>query len=75
MAKDEARVVLEQAMRALPATYCQVVSMYDLQGRPVGQVAAALGRSTAAVFMLRARAHDRLAEIMGSASKYWSDSA
>jgi DNA-directed RNA polymerase specialized sigma24 family protein len=48
--------------------------MYDLEGRPVQEVAQALGRSPGAVYMLRARAHRRLSEIMGTASRYVTDS-
>jgi DNA-directed RNA polymerase specialized sigma24 family protein len=39
--------------------------MFDLEGRPVQQIASALQRSEGAVYMLRARAHDRLREILG----------
>ena len=49
--------------------------LYDLECQPPQQVAEALGRSVGAVHMLRARAHDRLRELLGSASKFFSDSA
>jgi RNA polymerase sigma-70 factor (ECF subfamily) len=74
-ARDEARLALEQAVEQLPATYHQVVRMYDLEEQPIEAVAAALGRTVGAVYMLRARAHDRLGEILGPASDYLSDTA
>ena len=74
-ARSEACIELEQAIRRLPRAQRQVVQMYDLEGRPVEEVAAALERSSGAAYMLRARAHRRLSEIMGTASKYLSSSA
>jgi RNA polymerase sigma factor (sigma-70 family) len=70
--RAEARSHLENAMTKLPATYRRVVHEFDLEGRPAAEVAAALGRTKAAVYMIRARAHDRLREILGSGSKYLS---
>jgi len=70
--REENVISLKHAIRQLPKVYAQVVQMYDLEGRPVGEVAAALARSPGAVFMLLARAHARLQEIMGSASAYLS---
>lgn len=72
-ARDEARVALERAIGELPETYRRLIEMYDLQGQPVGEVAVALNRSHGAIYMLRARAHRQLRDIMGSASKYLSD--
>ena len=60
------------ALGSLPGDYEKVVRMYDLEGRPIGEVAAELGRSEGAVYMLRARAHDRLREQMGPASKFFT---
>jgi RNA polymerase sigma-70 factor (ECF subfamily) len=64
-AKEEQVGLLKSAIRALPASYRSVVQMFDLEGRPVQQIASALQRSEGAVYMLRARAHDRLREILG----------
>lgn len=74
-ARVEARRCLEEAILQLPPAYREVVRMYDLEGRPVEEVAAVLNRSPGAVFMLRARAHRRLKESMGTASRYLSDSS
>ena len=73
VARGEAKTALERAIDALPEVYARVVRMYDLECRPVQEVAQALERSQGAVFMLRARAHDRLHEIMGHTSRYFSD--
>ena len=72
VARGEARSALERGLNALPVPYRRVVEMYDLQERPIEDVAAELGRSPGAVYMLRARAHDRLKELLGTASRFLS---
>ncbi len=71
-ARVEAHSALEQAIEHLPKTYRQVVRMYDLESQAAQEVGAALERSPGAVYMLRARAHDRLREILGRASKFFT---
>ena len=71
-AVDEAIDALDRAIGRLPADYARVVREVDLDGTPVDVVAEAMGRSPGAVYMLRARAHDNLAALMGSASRYFS---
>ncbi len=71
-ARDEARTDLEQAIEELPDDYRRVVRMYDLEAKTIQQVTEALSRSAGAVYMLRARAHDRLREILGNASKFFT---
>ena len=71
-ARVEARSALEQAIERLPQTYRQVVQMYDLEDRTIQDVSAALNRSPGAVYMLRSRAHDRLRELLGKASKFFT---
>ena len=66
----EAETALRRAILKLPEDYARVVELYDLQGLPVREVATTLWRSPGAVFMLRARAHQRLAQMMGTASQY-----
>jgi RNA polymerase sigma-70 factor (subfamily 1) len=73
VARGEAKTALERAIGHLPEAYARVVMMYDLEARSVQEVAEALGRSPGAVFMLRARAHERLHEIMGHTSQFFSD--
>lgn len=74
-ARGEAAGILEDAIKGLPPDYETVIRMYDLQGKNVQEVAAELKRSEGAVFMLRARAHDRLRELLGSGSKFFSRSS
>jgi RNA polymerase sigma-70 factor, ECF subfamily len=62
----EALEAMKKMIQQLPEDYRQVVVMYDLEGCPVKEVAEALKRSEGAVFMLRARAHDRLRELMSA---------
>ena len=71
-AEGEFGPVIERALAQLPADYARVVRMYDLEARSAAEVAAALGRSQGAMFMLRARAHDRLREVLGSQSQFFS---
>jgi len=71
-ARDEAASMLESAIRKLPADYREAVQLYDLEGRSAAEVAESMRRSVGAVHMLRARAHDRLREQLGSESKYFT---
>lgn len=72
VAAGEAKAFLNDALKRLPPDYEQVVRLYDLEGRPAKDVAERMGRSEGAVYMLRARAHDYLQELMGSRSKFFS---
>jgi RNA polymerase sigma-70 factor (ECF subfamily) len=71
-AKGEAVGAMMHALRALPADYQKVIRLYDLEGLAAQEVATELGRSLGAMFMLRARAHDRLKDELGSASQFFS---
>lgn len=72
-AMQEAVASLEAALGRLPPDYRLVVQRYDLDGWTIAEVAAALARSPGAVHMLRARAHDNLRELLGGATRYFSD--
>jgi RNA polymerase sigma factor (sigma-70 family) len=72
VARGEAVMAMERMLATLPGDYARVIRLYDLAGRPVEEVAKEMGRSTGAVFMLRARAHDRLRDAMGDEGKYFS---
>ncbi len=74
-ARQEARLSLEEAIERLPETYRHLIRLYDLESRPIKEVAETLNRSPGAVFMLRSRAHRKLCDIMGTASKYMGDSS
>lgn len=67
--RDEASALLGAAIDRLPADYATAVRLYDLEGRDMGEVAAAMGRAPGAVHMLRLRAHHRLRELLGPASQ------
>lgn len=72
-ARDEAGQFLETALGTLPPDYERVVRLYDLEGQSATEVAEQLGRSTGAIYMLRARAHERLKESLGSESQFFTN--
>jgi len=74
-ARAECEEALTQAVARLPEDYRTVVRLYDLQGLSVEETSQAMGRSKGAVFMLRARAHERLRELLGRSSQFFSGSA
>jgi RNA polymerase sigma factor (sigma-70 family) len=71
-ATDEAVQFIDAALGKLPPDYERVVRLYDLEGHSAAEVAAQLGRTPGAIYMLRARAHDRLKNQLGSESKFFS---
>ena len=73
--RDEARDRLSQMLRCLPPDYERTIRLYDLEGRPIDEVAAELKRSAPAIYMLRSRAHDRLRQLLGSPSAFLSSRA
>ncbi|MDM8005483.1 MAG: sigma-70 family RNA polymerase sigma factor [Phycisphaerae bacterium] len=73
--RSEAAAKLKEAIGQLPEDYARLVIMYDLEQRPVADVAQALHRTPGAVFMLRARAHRKLAALLGPALSYLTSSA
>ncbi len=72
-AADESVRLLEHALGTLPPDYERVVRMYDLEGLSAQEVGEQLGRSSGAIYMLRARAHERLKKLLGSESRFFSD--
>ncbi len=72
-ARDESRAALERAIAQLPDHYRRVIEMYDLEERPLADVAEAMERSRGATSIMRHRAIRMLAEIMGTASQYLSN--
>jgi len=73
-AQAEAQTELLRAIDQLPDDHRRTVLAYDVEGRGIDEVAQELNRSAGAVFMLRSRAHRALRRIMGSSSRYFSDS-
>jgi RNA polymerase sigma-70 factor, ECF subfamily len=74
-ARHDAAALLENAVAGLPEDYKTAVRLCDLEGRPTAEVAVGMGRSVGAVCMLRARAHDRLRQVLGSSSQFFTGSA
>ncbi len=74
-ARREIPQIVEEALAHLPATYAEVVRRHDLEGQAIVDVATALERSPGAVYLLRLRALERLRELLGSESKFFSDGA
>lgn len=71
-AGQEIKNALSAVLDRLPADYATVIKLYDLQGRSAAELAAELNRSEGAIYMLRARAHDRLRDLLPSESKFFS---
>jgi RNA polymerase sigma factor (sigma-70 family) len=59
---------LREAVGRLPDHYRLVVQHYDLGEEPIESVAQRLARSTGAVLMIRMRAHQMLATMLGAAT-------
>ncbi len=70
MAMQEAINAVEHALTKLPPDYARVLTLYDLKGLPVEEVSRELGKSVGAVYMMRARAHERLREVMGDVHRF-----
>lgn len=75
MAAGELRSKLESTLDLLPDDYGKAVRLYDLEHRTIEETAAALGRSAGAVHMLRARAHDRMRELLEAEPAFFSAQA
>jgi len=73
-ASHEQENLLKDVISKLPEDYRRVVELCDIQGKSTSETAALLSRSQGAVCMLRVRAHDRLRELLGSSSRFFSDS-
>lgn len=74
-ARGELSGMMSAVLERLPTDYRAVIRMYDLEGRGVDEVATELGRSSGAVHMLRARAHDRLRELLGAETNFFTHTA
>lgn len=74
-ARGEAGRIITAMLDRLPPDYSTVIRMYDLEGRSIEEVGEALKRSAGAVHMLRARAHERLREMVGAETNFFSTPA
>jgi len=73
--RQDVRRLIESALDKLPPDYARTVRLYDLEGRTIGEVAEAMGRSSGAVHMMRVRAHERLAELLETAAVWFKAGA
>ncbi len=73
VAREEIEALLQRALDQLPRDYARVIRCYDLEQKSALQTAEELGRSTGAMHMLRVRAHDRLRELLGSRTLFFSE--
>lgn len=73
--RNETQLLIEQALHRLPADYACVIRLYDLEGKTISEVCAEMKRSSGAVHMLRARAHDCLRQLLGTESMFFSTPA
>ena len=69
---NEAKGFLDNALDQIAPDYAKVVRLYDLEEKPIQEVADALGRTRGAVHMLRARAHDCLREKLGETGRFFT---
>lgn len=74
-ATQETGHLIRSVLQQMPKDYRTVIQLYDLEGRDIADVAREMSRSPGAVHMLRARAHDRLRALLGSASDFFTDTA
>ncbi len=73
--RQDVRRLIESAIDKLPPDYARTIRLYDLEGRTIGEVAKAMERSSGAVHMMRVRAHERLAELLETASVWFKAGA
>lgn len=66
MRVSEAKGLLSRGLERLPEDYRAVLQAYDLDGRSIEETARLLGKSTGAAYMIRARALERLRELLPS---------
>ena len=71
-ARGELKGIIDHALAQLPRAYQEVLRLCDMQGKSASAVGEIMGKSEAAVYMMVGRARKRLAEVMGSSSKYFS---
>lgn len=73
--RAEAAARVQSAVAALPSPYREVIEGYDLAGREMADIAAEIGRTRGAAYMLRARAHRLLRKQLGATTQFFSSGA
>ena len=71
-ARHELQQGVDAALRELPSEYETALRLFELEGLSGEEVAKKMDRSHGAVRMLLARARARLAEVLGSDSRFFS---
>lgn len=71
-ARGELKGIIDHALAQLPRGYQEVLRLCDMQDKSARAVGEIMGKSEAAVHMMAGRARKRLAEVLGSSSKYFS---
>ncbi len=72
IAHDEINDVLEMKVAELPVAYADVVRLVYFKEQGIADAASALERTYGAVYLLHQRALDRLRELIGSESQFFS---
>lgn len=73
-ALEDIRAAVEQALAMLPRDYADAVRLIDLEGLSSKEAGERLGRSAAAAVMLAVRGRERLREVLGSDTRFFSSS-
>jgi len=73
--RQDVKSAIDDAMADLPDVYARVVRDYDLLGHTIAEVSKTVGKSLAAVHMIRVRAYDRLRELLGDPGRFFSADA
>lgn len=72
---DELQSIVRSALARLPSDYRAVLELYDVQGKTAQDVGRIMGRSAAAIFMIRGRALKRLHSLLSTSSAFFSSGA
>lgn len=72
VSRAELKSLVDQGLERLPPDYARIIRLMDLDGCTGPQAAERTGRSRAAVHMLLGRARDRLRELLGTGTKFFS---
>ncbi|MHC5108319.1 MAG: RNA polymerase sigma factor [Planctomycetota bacterium] len=73
VASSEARGVLEDALQRLPDQYAAAIRLHYFEGVGGEELGDRLNKSRGAAYMVLARAREHLGEIIGSQSKFFTD--